>query len=181
LLRNQNNLLPLKSGAKLVVTGPSAGLDDQPARWLERELAGRLRRRARLLHGSGGPDPAGSTVLTGLRAADPNRDLRADRPPGGRPARRTPCSRGRREGLRGSLGDNPAPALAADQKALISRAAGDRKAGHRGGHGRPPRSVSARPQNAAGLLMAYQGSTEARRGRRPTCCSAGSTPAAGSR
>ena len=107
--------------------------------------------------------PPGTTVLKGIQAADAERRLR----PG-------PGKRGRRRPARPSayvvavgekayaegLGDNPAPALPADQQALITALEDT---------GKPVivvviagRPVGLGPaEKADGVLMAYQGSTEA--------------------
>ena len=59
------------------------------------------------------------------------------------------------------LGDNPAPQLPPDQKALISALEGNRQAGDRRRHRRPSGRPGPGAENADGILMAYQGSTEA--------------------
>ena len=83
LLRNQNNVLPLSPSREDRRYRAERRLDDQPARRLERELAGRLRRRARLLHGAGRPDPARDHGARGPSRCGSERDVRA-RPGRGR-------------------------------------------------------------------------------------------------
>ena len=81
-------------------------LDDQPARRLERQLAGCLRRRPRLLHGARQPDPAGHHGAQGPAGRGPERDLR-DRPGHGGERRQISGrrrGRGGREGLRRGSG-----------------------------------------------------------------------------
>jgi beta-glucosidase len=162
LLRNQNNLLPLATGAKLVVTGPSAdSMTNQLGGWSVSWQG---------VYGSGhvccvGPPdqiPPGTTVLAGLRAADPNVTYAPDQAAAVAAAGSADAvvvAVGEKAYAEG-LGDNPAPALPADQKALISALQATGKpvivvviAGRPLGLG-PART-------APGLLMAYQGSTEA--------------------
>ena len=119
---------------------PQRRLDDQPARRLERELAGRGRRRARVLHGLAGPDPAGHH---GRRPGSCGADAHGQRaiPDQAAAVAAAPNTDayvavvGEKAYAEG-LGDNPAPALPPDQQALISRAGGDRQAGGRRGRGR---------------------------------------------
>src|SRR5207249_12239573 len=72
LLRNQNNLLPLSPGAKLVVTGPSAdSMTNQLGGW---SVSWQGVFGAGHVCCMGPPDqiPPGTTVKAGLPAADPN-------------------------------------------------------------------------------------------------------------
>ena len=138
-------------------------LDDQPARRLERELAGRLRRRPRLLHGAAGPDPARHHRAQGPAGRGSERDVsapdQASAVAAAASADAVVVAVGEKAYAEG-LGDNPAPALPPDQKALISALQATGKpvivvviAGRPLGLG-PARTTAA-------LLMAYQGSTEA--------------------
>jgi beta-glucosidase len=162
LLRNQSNTLPLPAGARLVVTGPSAdSMTNQLGGW---SVSWQGVFGAGHVCCMGPPDqiPPGTTVQAGLRAADPNA-LYVPNPaaaiaaaPGADAIVVAVGEKAYAEGL----GDNPAPALPADQQALIRSLQATGKpvivvviAGRPVGLG-PAR-------NAAGLLMAYQGSTEA--------------------
>jgi beta-glucosidase len=162
LLRNQNNALPLASGAHIVVTGPSAdSMTNQLGGWSVAWQG---------VFGSGhvcctGPAnqiPPGTTVLKGLQAEDTNVTYAADQTTAVSDAASADAvvvAVGEKAYAEG-LGDNPSPALAPDQKALISALEAT---------GKPVIVVviAGRPlglgpaENAAGLLMAYQGSTEA--------------------
>jgi beta-glucosidase len=162
LLRNQNNLLPLKAGAKLVVTGPSADsmtnqLGGWSVSWQGVFGAGHV-----CCMGPADQIPPGSTVLKGLQAATPNVTFAPDQAAAVAAAAGSDAvvvAVGEKAYAEG-LGDNPQPALPADQKALISALMATGKpvivvviAGRPVGLG-PAR-------NAGALLMAYQGSTEA--------------------
>jgi len=160
LLRNQNNTLPLSSNAKVVVTGPSADsmtnqLGGWSVSWQGVFGAGHV-----CCMGPADQIPPGTTVQSGIRAADSNAVYVAD----GATAAATPADAyvvavGEKAYAEG-LGDNPAPALPADQEALIHSLQAT---------GKPVIVVviAGRPlglgpaQNAQGLIMAYQGSTEA--------------------
>ncbi|HEV2783363.1 MAG TPA: glycoside hydrolase family 3 N-terminal domain-containing protein [Actinophytocola sp.] len=162
LLRNQNNLLPLPAGAKLVVTGPSAdSMTNQLGGW---SVSWQGVFGAGHVCCMGPPDqiPPGTTVLKGLQAATPNVVHAPDQAsavaaaPGADAIVVAVGEKAYAEGL----GDNPAPQLPADQKALIAALQAT---------GKPVIVVviAGRPlglgpgRDAAGLLMAYQGSTEA--------------------
>jgi beta-glucosidase len=162
LLRNQNNVLPLASGAKVVVTGPSAdSMTNQLGGWSV-EWQG--------VFGSGhvccvGPPdqiPPGTTVLNGLKTNDANVTYAPDQASAVAAAPSADAivvAVGEKAYAEG-LGDNPAPSLAPDQKALISALEAT---------GKPVIVVviAGRPLalgpgvNANGVIMAYQGSTEA--------------------
>ena len=162
LLRNQNNVLPLASGSHIVVTGPSAdSMTNQLGGWSVAWQG---------VFGSGhvcctGPAnqiPPGTTVLKGLQAEDTNVTYAADQATAVSDAASADAvvvAVGEKAYAEG-LGDNPSPALAPDQKALISALEAT---------GKPVIVVviAGRPlglgpaESAAGLLMAYQGSTEA--------------------
>jgi beta-glucosidase len=162
LLRNQNNALPLAPNAKLVVTGPSAdSMTNQLGGW---SVSWQGVFGAGHVCCMGPPDqiPPGTTVLDGLKAADPNVVSAPDQATAVAAAASADAvivAVGEKAYAEG-LGDNPAPALPPEQKALISALQAT---------GKPVIVVviAGRPlglgpaQNAAGLLMAYQGSTEA--------------------
>jgi beta-glucosidase len=161
LLRNQNSTLPLSSSAKVVVTGPSAdSMTNQLGGWSVSWQG---------VFGAGhvccmGPQnqiPPGTTVQAGIKNDDPN----AVFVPDGNTAASTPADAyvvavGERAYAEG-LGDNPAPQLPPDQKALIKTLEGTGKpvivvviAGR-------PVGLGPDAENANAILMAYQGSTEA--------------------
>lgn len=162
LLRNENNTLPLSAGAKLVVTGPSADsmtnqLGGWSVSWQGVFGAGHV-----CCMGPADQIPPGMTVLKGLQAAAPNVTYAPDQAAAVAAAASADAvvvAVGEKAYAEG-LGDHPAPALPADQKALISALQATGKpvivvviAGRPLGIG-PARDASA-------LLMAYQGSTEA--------------------
>jgi beta-glucosidase len=162
LLRNNNSALPLSPGDHIVVTGPSAdSMTNQLGGWSVAWQG---------VFGSGhvcctGPAnqiPPGTTVLKGLQAEDPNVTYAADQQTAvsdAASAKAVVVAVGEKAYAEG-LGDNPAPALAPDQEALISALEAT---------GKPVVVVviAGRPlglgpaEKADGLLMAYQGSTEA--------------------
>jgi beta-glucosidase len=162
LLRNQNSVLPLSAGAKLVVTGPSADsmtnqLGGWSVSWQGVFGAGHV-----CCMGPADQIPPGTTVLAGLRAADPHvtyAPAQADAVAAAASADAVVVAVGEKAYAEG-LGDNPAAALPPDQKALVSALQAT---------GKPVIVVvvAGRPLglgpagNAAGLVMAYQGSTEA--------------------
>ncbi len=162
LLRNQNNALPLASGAKLVVTGPSAdSMTNQLGGW---SVSWQGVYGAGHVCCMGPPDqiPPGTTVLQGLKNADPNVTYAPDQAAAVAAAGSADAvvvAVGEKAYAEG-LGDNPAPALPADQQALVRALEAT---------GKPVIVVviAGRPLglgpagDAAGLVMAYQGSTEA--------------------
>jgi beta-glucosidase len=162
LLRNQNDVLPLSPSAKLVVTGPSAdSMTNQLGGW---SVSWQGVFGAGHVCCMGPPDqiPPGTTVLEGLRAADPNVVSAPDQAAAVAAAASADAvvvAVGEKAYAEG-LGDNPAPALPPEQKALISALQAT---------GKPVIVVviAGRPlglgpgETTAGLLMAYQGSTEA--------------------
>jgi beta-glucosidase len=162
LLRNENNVLPLSAGAKLVVTGPSAdSMTNQLGGW---SVSWQGVFGAGHVCCMGPPDqiPPGTTVLSGLKAADPNVTYAPDQASALAAAASADAivvAVGEKAYAEG-LGDNPAPALPADQKALVAALEAT---------GKPVVVVviAGRPLglgpagNAPALLMAYQGSTEA--------------------
>jgi beta-glucosidase len=162
LLRNQNNALPLSSTSKVVVTGPSADsmtnqLGGWSVSWQGVFGAGHV-----CCMGPANQIPPGTTVLKGIQAADPNAVSAPDQASAlalSSTASAYVVAVGEKAYAEG-LGDNPAPALPPDQQALITALEGTGKpvivvvlAG------RPVGLGSA--EKADGVLMAYQGSTEA--------------------
>jgi beta-glucosidase len=162
LLRNQGNVLPLSPSAKLVVSGPSAdSMTNQLGGW---SVSWQGVFGAGHVCCMGPPDqiPPGTTVLKGLQAADPNVTFAPDQAAAVAAAASADAvvvAVGEKAYAEG-LGDNPAPALPPDQKALISALQAT---------GKPVIVVviAGRPlglgpgETTAALLMAYQGSTEA--------------------
>lgn len=162
LLRNQNGALPLAPGSKVVVTGPSADsmtnqLGGWSVSWQGVFGAGHV-----CCMGPANQIPPGTTVLKGVQAADANAIYAPDQATAVADASKTDAyvvAVGEKAYAEG-LGDNPAPALAPDQQALVSALEATGKpvvvvviAG------RPVGLGSAEKANA--VLMAYQGSTEA--------------------
>jgi beta-glucosidase len=162
LLRNQGNALPLSPTANVVVTGPSADsmtnqLGGWSVSWQGVFGAGHV-----CCMGPANQIPPGTTVLKGLLAEDPNVISAPDQATAVAKAASADAvvvvvgEKAYAEGL----GDNPAPALPADQKDLITALEAT---------GKPVivvviagRPVGLGPaETAAGVLMAYQGSTEA--------------------
>src|SRR4051794_39928887 len=161
LLRNQNNTLPLSSTAKVVVTGPSADsmtnqLGGWSVSWQGVFGAGHV-----CCMGPPNQIPPGTTVRQGLQAADPNVVYAPD--PVAAVAATAAADAvvvvvGEKAYAEG-LGDNPAPALPPDQKALITQLQAV---------GRPVIVVviAGRPlglgpaANASAVLMAYLPGTE---------------------
>jgi beta-glucosidase len=162
LLRNQGNALPLAPTSHLVVTGPSADsmtnqLGGWSVSWQGVFGAGHV-----CCMGPPNQIPPGTTVLKGLQAEDPNVTFAPDQAAAVAAAASADAvvavvgEKAYDEGL----GDNPSPQLPPDQKALISALEAT---------GKPVIVVviAGRPlglgpaESANGLLMAYQGSTEA--------------------
>jgi beta-glucosidase len=162
LLRNQNSTLPLSSSAKVVVTGPSAdSMTNQLGGW---SVSWQGVFGAGHVCCMGPPDqiPPGTTVLQGIKNNDPNVVSAPDQATAVADAASADAivvAVGEKAYAEG-LGDNPAPQLPPDQKALISALEAT---------GKPVivvviagRPVGLGPaESAAGVLMAYQGSTEA--------------------
>ena len=162
LLRNHGNALPLSPTSHLVVTGPSADsmtnqLGGWSVSWQGVFGAGHV-----CCMGPPNQIPPGTTVLKGLQAEDPNVTSAPDQATAVSDAASADAvvvAVGEKAYAEG-LGDNPAPALAPDQKALVSALEAT---------GKPVIVVviAGRPlglgpaENADGVLMAYQGSTEA--------------------
>src|SRR5262252_5317314 len=122
LLRNQGNALPLSPSAHLVVTGPSADsmtnqLGGWSVSWQGVAGAGHV-----CCMGPPSQIPPGTTVLRGLQAEDPNTVYAPDQATAVAAAATASAvvvvvgEKAYAEGL----GDNPAPQLPADQRALIS-------------------------------------------------------------
>jgi beta-glucosidase len=162
LLRNQGNTLPLAPNAKVVVTGPSAdSMTNQLGGW---SVSWQGVFGAGHVCCMGPPDqiPPGTTVLKGMQAADSNVVAAPDQASAVAAAASADAvvvAVGEKAYAEG-LGDNPAPALPPDQQALVSALQAT---------GKPVivvviagRPVGLGPaETTAGLLMAYQGSTEA--------------------
>jgi beta-glucosidase len=162
LLRNQNNVLPLSPSAHVVVTGPSADsmtnqLGGWSVSWQGVFGAGHV-----CCMGPADQIPPGTTVLQGVKSEDPNVVSAPDQAAAVKDAASADAvvvAVGEKAYAEG-LGDNPAPQLTPDQKDLISALEAT---------GKPVIVVvlAGRPlglgpaENASGLLMAYQGSTEA--------------------
>jgi beta-glucosidase len=161
LLRNENSTLPLSSSAKVVVTGPSADsmtnqLGGWSVSWQGVFGAGHV-----CCMGPANQIPPGTTVQEGIK----NNDTNAVYVPDGNAAAGTPADAyvvavGEKAYAEG-LGDNPAPQLPPDQKALISALKATGKpvivvviAGR-------PVGLGSDAEDANAILMAYQGSTEA--------------------
>jgi beta-glucosidase len=162
LLRNQNGVLPLSPGAKLVVTGPSVDsmtnqLGGWSVSWQGVFGAGHV-----CCMGPADQIPPGTTVLKGLQAASPHVTYAPDKAAAVAAADDADAivvAVGEKAYAEG-LGDDPTPALSADQMSLISALQAT---------GKPVIVVviAGRPlalgpaATADGLVMAYQGSTEA--------------------
>src|SRR6478735_2254717 len=122
LLRNQNNTLPLSSTAKVVVTGPSADsmtnqLGGWSVSWQGVFGAGHV-----CCMGPADQIPPGTTVQEGILAANSNAVYEPDQAAAIAQAGSTDAyvvAVGEKAYAEG-LGDNPAPALPADQQALIT-------------------------------------------------------------
>src|SRR5436189_1247204 len=161
LLRNQGNTLPLSSSANVVVTGPSAdSMTNQLGGW---SVSWQGVFGAGHVCCMGPPDqiPPGTTVQQGIRNNDPN----AVFVPDGNTAVNTPADAyvvavGEKAYAEG-LGDNPAPQLPPDQKALIKTLEATGKpvivvviAGR-------PVCLGSDAEHANPIPMTYQGSTQA--------------------
>ncbi len=162
LLRNQNSTLPLSPDAKVVVTGPSAdSMTNQLGGWSV-SWQGVFGAGHSCCMGPANQIPPGTTVLDGIKAEDPNVVSAPDQASAVAAAASADAvvvAVGEKAYAEG-LGDNPAPQLPPDQKALISALEAT---------GKPVivvvlagRPVGLGPaESAQGVLMAYQGSTEA--------------------
>jgi beta-glucosidase len=163
LLRNQNRALPLSPTGKVVVTGPSADsmtnqLGGWSVSWQGVFGAGHI-----CCMGPPNQIPPGTTLLKGVQTDDPNAVLAPDQASAlalASTASAYVVAVGEKAYAEG-LGDNPAPQLPPDQQALIRALEGTGKpvivvviAGR-------PVGLGPAAENASGVLMAYQGSTEA--------------------
>jgi beta-glucosidase len=162
LLRNQNNVLPLSPSAHVVVTGPSAdSMTNQLGGWSVswQGVAG-----AGHVCCMGPPDqiPPGTTVLQGMKSEGTNVVSAPDQATAVQDAASADAvvvAVGEKAYAEG-LGDSPSPQLTPEQKDLVSALEAT---------GKPVIVVviAGRPlglgpaEKADGLLMAYQGSTEA--------------------
>ncbi len=163
LLRNQGNALPLSPSSHVVVTGPSANsmtnqLGGWSVSWQGVFGAGHV-----CCMGPANQIPPGTTVKQGILAADPNAIYAADQATAVSDASVASAyvvAVGEKAYAEG-LGDNPAPQLPADQQAFIAALEATHKpvivvviAGR-------PVGLGSAGESANGVLMAYQGSTEA--------------------
>jgi beta-glucosidase len=162
LLKNQNSVLPLSPSAHLVVTGPNADnmayqLGGWSVSWQGVSTSGHV-----CCEGPPGMIPPGTTVLKGLQNGDPNVTYAADQATAVKDAASADAvvvAVGEKAYAEG-LGDNPAPQLTPDQKAMVSALEAT---------GKPVIVVvvAGRPlglgpaEQANAILMAWQGSTEA--------------------
>jgi beta-glucosidase len=162
LLRNQNNTLPLSPSAHILVTGQNADnmayqLGGWSVSWQGVFTSGHV-----CCEGPPGQIPPGTTILKGLQSADPNVTYAADQATAVKDAASADAvvvAVGEKAYAEG-LGDNPAPQLTPDQKALVSALEAT---------GKPVIVVvvAGRPiglgpaEQANAILMAWQGSTEA--------------------
>jgi beta-glucosidase len=162
LLRNENNALPLKPTEKIVVTGQNADnmayqLGGWSVSWQGVFTSGHV-----CCEGPKGMIPPGTTVLKGLKNADPNVTYAPDQATAVSDAASADAvvvAVGEKAYAEG-LGDNPAPQLTPDQKSLVSALEAT---------GKPVIVVvvAGRPiglgpaEKANAILMAWQGSTEA--------------------
>jgi len=162
LLRNQHNVLPLPPSAKIVVTGPNADnmawqVGGWSVSWQGPYTSGHV-----CCEGPQNQIPPGTTVLKGLQSEDPNVVSAPDQATAVADAASADAvvvAVGEKAYAEG-LGDNPAPQLTPDQKALVSALEAT---------GKPVIVVvvAGRPlglgpaEQANAILMAYQGSTEA--------------------
>jgi beta-glucosidase len=163
LLRNTNNVLPLPASSKVVVTGPSADsmtnqLGGWSVSWQGVFGAGHV-----CCMGPANQIPPGTTVKAGILGEDSNAIYAPDQATAVADAGSADAivvAVGEKAYAEG-LGDNPAPALAPDQQAMISALEATGKpvivvviAGR-------PLGLGSAAEKANGILMAYQGSTEA--------------------
>jgi beta-glucosidase len=162
LLRNQGSVLPLSPTAHIVVTGPNADnmawqVGGWSVSWQGPFTSGHV-----CCEGPQGQTPPGTTVLKGLQNGDPNVTFAPDAATAIQAAASADAvvvAVGEKAYAEG-LGDNPAPQLTPDQKALVSALEAV---------GKPVIVVviAGRPlglgpaEKANAILMAYQGSTEA--------------------
>src|SRR5262245_4646551 len=162
LLRNQNNVLPLSPSSKIVVTGPNADnmtfqVGGWSVSWQGPHTSGHV-----CCEGPPGQIPPGTTVLNGLKGADPNVTFAPDQATAVADAASADAvvvAVGEKAYAEG-LGDNPSPQLTPDQQSLVSALEQT---------GKPVIVVvvAGRPlglgpaEQANAVLMAYQGSTEA--------------------
>jgi beta-glucosidase len=162
LLRNENAALPLSPSSKVVVTGPSADsmtnqLGGWSVSWQGVFGAGHV-----CCMGPANQIPPGTTVRHGIQDADPNAVYAPDQASAVAAAGTADAivvAVGEKAYAEG-LGDNPAPQLPPDQKDLITALKAT---------GKPVIVVviAGRPiglgpaETANGVIMAYQGSTEA--------------------
>ncbi len=162
LLRNAGNALPLSKTAKVVVTGSSAdSMSHQLGGWSV-SWQGVFEKDNHVCC-MGAPDqiPPGTTVQEGIKAADPNAVYVANGATAVNTAADAYVVAVGEHAYAEGLGDNPAPQLSPDDKDLISALKATGKpvivvviAGR-------PVGLGSAAESAAGVIMAYQGSTEA--------------------
>jgi beta-glucosidase len=163
LLKNTNAVLPLASNASVLVTGPNADsmvgqLGGWSVSWQGVSTSGHA-----CCEGPPGQIPPGTTLAQGIRNVVPNATFAASQDEALSAASGADVivavvgERAYAEGV----GDDPAPALPADQKALLAALEATGKpvivvvmAG------RPLGLGASNEQNASATLMAYQGGTE---------------------
>jgi beta-glucosidase len=163
LLKNTNNVLPLATSASVLVTGPNADsmvgqLGGWSVSWQGLSTSGH-----NCCEGPPGQTPPGTTVLQGVRSISPSATFavsqdQAVAAAGG--ADVIVAVVGELAYAEG-LGDDPAPALPPDQKALLAALEATGKpvvvvvmAG------RPLGLGPSNERNAMAIVMAYQGGTE---------------------
>ncbi len=162
LLRNESGALPLKPNAKVVVTGPNANsMSNQLGGWSV-SWQGSYGSTHTCCAGAANQIPPGTTVRKGVLGEDPHAVYVPSRAAAVAQAGSTSAyvvAVGEKAYAEG-LGDDPSPALPASQQRLI-------KALERTGKPVIVVVIAGRPlglgpaESADGLLMAYQGSTEA--------------------
>src|SRR5262249_25994842 len=163
LLRNQNSALPLSPSAHLVVTGPSAdSMTNQLGGW---SVSWQGVSGAGDVCCMGPPDqiPPGTTVLKGLQNDGTNVTFAPDQATAVADAPSADAivvAVGEKAYAEG-LGDNPAPQLAPDQKALITALEATGKPVIVAVIAGRPLGLGPDAEKANAILMAWQGSTEA--------------------
>jgi beta-glucosidase len=164
LLKNTNNTLPIPTSANVLVTGPNADsmvgqLGGWSVAWQGLSTSGH-----NCCEGPPGQTPPGSTVLQGIRAINPSVTFAAyqDQAVAAAGGADVVVAVVGELAYAEGVGDNPAPALPADQQAMLAALESTGKpvvivviAG------RPLGLGASNERNAAAILMGYQGGTEA--------------------
>ena len=172
LLKNTGNVLPLPRTAQVLVTGPNADsmvgqLGGWSVSWQGVSSSGHS-----CCEGPPGQIPPGTTVRKAIEAADPNTTFVAVSPAvtSGEQAAAVSAAAGSdvvvavvgELAYAEGIGDDPAPALRPDQKALLAALeATGRPVVMVVMAGRPIGLGATNELNANAIVMAYQGSTEA--------------------